>query len=109
MLRKLSISTVIAAFALAGCVDGAPPDNSGGTPTPSGSLGIAGGQTSSSDDQTFDHENEVTDPFAVLQRIQQQGPPEVSTRMHSCQKLKYATVGNLLRQLGVNMAATGAT
>ena len=29
--------------------------------------------------------------------------------MHSCEKMHYATVGNVLKDLGVNMAATGAT
>ena len=29
--------------------------------------------------------------------------------MHSCEKMKYATVGTVLKELGVNMAATGAT
>ena len=37
------------------------------------------------------------------------GPPEISTRMHSCQKMKYATVGNVLTTLGVNMASTAKT
>src|SRR5262249_62278414 len=44
--------------------------------------------------------------FEVLQRIQDTGAPEISTRMHSCQKLKYVTLGNVLAQLGVNLAAT---
>jgi hypothetical protein len=55
---------------------------------------------------TFDHEIDPVDPFAVLSRIQDQGPPEISTRMHSCEKIKYATLGNLLTALGVNMAKT---
>src|SRR2546422_324848 len=106
MLRKLNISMVIAAFSLAGCVgasggggggtgtgDGTGSGNGGGdVTTPGDSLGLAGGgSTSGGMGNTFDHDND-TNPFAVLQRIQEQGPPEVSTKMHSCQKLKYATV-----------------
>jgi hypothetical protein len=118
MLRKLNISMVIAAFSLAGCLSGGggtgtgtgTGDGTGDTGTPAGGLGIGGGLTSGGQGNTFDHDNgEDTDPFAVLQRIQEQGPPEISTRMHSCQKMKYATVGNVLASLGVNMAATGAT
>ena len=117
MLRKLNISMVIAAFSLAGCLGGGQPSGGGGggtdptgtggqTTTP-GSLGLAGGTTGGTDN-TFDHENDQTDPFSVLQRIQEQGPPEISTKMHSCEKMKYTTVGNVLAQLGVNMGSTTA-
>jgi hypothetical protein len=117
MLRKLNISMVIAAFSLAGCLNGGGGMGSGTgtgdgtgdqTQTPGGSLGIGSG-TTGGPGNTFDHDNDAEDPFAVLQRIQQQGPPEVSERMHSCEKMKYATVGKVLAGLGVNMAATGAT
>ena len=118
MLRKLNISMVIAAFSLAGCLNGGGGMGSGTgtgdgtgdqTQTPGGSLGIGSGNTSGGPGNTFDHDNDAEDPFAVLQRIQQQGPPEVSERIHSCEKMKYATVGKVLAGLGVNMAATGAT
>jgi len=119
MLRKLNISMVVAAFYLAGCLNGGGGMGSGtgtgdgtgdGTQTPAGGLGIGGGLTSGGQGNTFDHDNGAdTDPFAVLQRIATEGPPEISTRMHSCMKMKYATVGTVLKGLGVNMAATGAT
>ena len=122
MLRTLNFSMLIAAFSLAGCLGGQAPSG-GGTPggapaggdgsggsTPGGSLGLSGGSTAGGTGNTFDHGNDGTaDPFAVLQRIQDEGPPEISTKMHSCEKMKYATVGNVLAQLGVNMGATGAT
>ena len=120
MLRKLNISMVIAAFSLAGCLGGGggmgsgtgtgTGDGTGQTTTPGGSLGLGGGLTAGGLGNTFDHDNSgEPDPFQVLQRIQNEGPPEISTRMHSCQKMAYATVGNVLSQLGVNMGATGAT
>jgi hypothetical protein len=122
MRRKLNISMVIAAFSLAGCLSGQPSSGGGttgdgtgtggDTTTPGGSLGLSGGAsaTTGGDGNTFDHDNETgSDPFAVLQRIQNEGPPQISTRMHSCEKMKYATVGTVLKNLGVNMAATGAT
>ena len=113
MLRKLS--TIIAsAFLVAGCLGQAPtepnPDpvpTTGGPTTTCDTLGIAPGTSSGNEDNTFDHLNENdVDPFAVLGRIQEQGPPEISTRMHSCQKLKYATLGTMLSQLGVNLNRT---
>jgi hypothetical protein len=118
MLSKLNISMVIAAFSLAGCLSGGGGTGTGtgtgdgtgdGTQTPGGSLGIGGGLTSGGQGNTFDHDNADSDPFAALLRAQESGPPEISTRMHSCMKMRYATVGNVLASLGVNLAATGAT
>src|SRR5688572_2219801 len=59
-------------------------------------LGQAPSDTSGGEMNTFDHEKEEIDPFIVLARIQEVGPPEISTRMHSCQKLKYSTLRNVL-------------
>jgi hypothetical protein len=81
------------------------PSNPSGAPSDP-SLGLAPGGTAGGTDQTFDHDNTQVNPFDVLQRIQDTGAPEVSTRMHSCAKLKYATLGNVLTQLGVNMGMT---
>jgi hypothetical protein len=125
MLRKLNISVVIAAFSLAGCLGGGSGSGSGtgsgtstgtgdgtSTSTPTGSLGISGA-TAGGTGNTFNHDGDglgpEEDPFAVLQRIQDEGPPEISTRMHSCQKMKYATVGNMLTTMGVNMTNTTTT
>ena len=47
--------------------------------------------------------------IAVLAREQEEGPPEVSTRMHSCGKMKYATMGNVLSDFGVDLTQTGTT
>jgi hypothetical protein len=123
MLRKLNLSMVIAAFSLAGCLGGSGTGTGTGTGTgdgtgdqtqaPSGSLGLGAGSTVGGEGNTFDHEGDAlgpeSDPFAVLQRVQAEGPPEISTKMHSCQKMRYTTVGNVLTALGVNMAATAAT
>jgi hypothetical protein len=88
MLRKLNISMVIAAFSLAGCLSGGGSgsgtgtgDGTGdGTQTPGGSLGLGGGLTSGGSGNTFDHANDGSDPFAVLQRIQNEGPPEIDRK-----------------------------
>lgn len=65
--------------------------------------------TSGSPENTFDHmDDDSIDPFQVLSRIQEQGPPEFATRMHSCGKMKYATVGNVMRNVGL-VTTGGAT
>lgn len=107
MFRKLSLLIVVGAI---GCLGAAPQPapnpnpGPGQTPDPGTSalLGLAPGGTSAGPDNTFNHDLENPDPFDILSRIQQQGPPEISTRMHSCQKLKYATLGNVLKDLGVD-------
>jgi hypothetical protein len=59
---------------------------------------------------TFNHESDqTTDPFQELANIEQEGPPEFATRMHSCGKMRYVTIGNVLADLGVNMKATATT
>jgi len=70
-------------------------------------LGLAPTDTSGGMGNTFDHDNTAPDPFEVLAKIQDEGAPEISTRMHSCSKIKYATLGNLLTALGVNLTKTG--
>jgi hypothetical protein len=66
----------------------------------------AGGETN-----TFDHIADLgagvaRDPFDILAQRQEEGPPEVRTRLHSCQKIQYGTLRNILISLGVNMDAT---
>lgn len=47
------------------------------------------------------------DPFAELERLQREGPPRYASRVHSCAKLRYRTLGNLLASRGVDLAAPG--
>jgi hypothetical protein len=47
------------------------------------------------------------DPFEILAQRQEEGPAEIRTRLHSCQKLQNAALRNVLTSLGVNMDATG--
>lgn len=63
-------------------------------------------------DNTFDHMSDLgsqgnKDPMDVLAQRQEEGPPEVRTRLHSCQKIPVATLGNILKGFGVDMNATG--
>jgi hypothetical protein len=61
---------------------------------------------------TFDHFADLgqtggRDPFDILAQREQEGPAEVRTRLHSCQKIQYETLGNLLTSLGVDLSKTG--
>ncbi len=63
-------------------------------------------------DNTFDHmsdlsENGAKDPFEVLAQRQEEGEPEIRTRLHSCQKLRITTLANMLAAFGVNLKAAG--
>ena len=119
------LSTVAMAGMLggAGCLGGTPVNT---TPPPSTTTNTGGGsaQTNPTDTtnpanatntssggttNTFSHEDDSTvDPFQVLARIQEEGPPEVATRMHSCAKMKYVTLGRLLSGVGID-PTTGST
>jgi hypothetical protein len=46
------------------------------------------------------------DPFAELERLQREGPPRYASRVHSCAKMRYRTLGNVLASRGVDLAAT---
>ena len=46
---------------------------------------------------------ENDDPFAAIEPV-----PAVASRMHSCQKIPYDTLGNLLSSRGVNLNAVAA-
>lgn len=65
-----------------------------------------------SEGNTFDHMDSLdttapgTDPWAIAAQRQEEGPPEIRTRMHSCQKMQITTLRNLLTDLGVDLGAT---
>ena len=54
----------------------------------------------------FNHEFEQPDPFVLLKALEDQGPPEVASRLHGCQKIKVETLGTLLDSLGVDLGRT---
>src|SRR5690606_27459609 len=60
------------------------------------------GSTSGGETTTFDHDNSTISPWELLDRLQQEGPPSFTSRMHSCPKVRYATLGTVLTQIGVN-------
>jgi hypothetical protein len=73
--------------------------------------GGIGGLTTGNEGNTFDHFNDPgsngsKDPFELLKERAEEGPPEIRTRIHSCSKIPYTTLGAMLTSLGVNLAAT---
>lgn len=84
------------------CTDGLSDDSK----NPAPGTGAADGTGN-----TFDHPNDPgqIDPFALADRLAQQGPPRFTSQVHSCAKVPISTLGNMLTSWGVNMAATGAT
>ncbi len=71
------------------------------------SLPPAGGTTSGDENNTFDHDNSGPSPWELVDRITREGPPRYTSRVHGCTKIKYETLGTVLRSLGVDVDATG--
>jgi hypothetical protein len=62
------------------------------------------GSTSGNEDTTFDHDNgDYISPWDLLDRLQKEGPPRYTSRVHSCSKVRYKTLGTVLAQVGMNM------
>lgn len=82
----------------------------------SGSVDLPPGgtnTTSQDPDNTFDHFNDPgssgsKDPFEILKERAAEGPPEVRTRLHSCTKVSYASLGEFLTSRGVNLDAVAS-
>lgn len=95
----LGLAAILAAAAF-GCADEelAPTEEN---PLPEGNA--SGGE-----ENTYDHPDTNLDPFALLERLRQEGPVRYSSRIHSCPKMRYETLGTLLASRGVNLASTTA-
>lgn len=66
------------------------------------------GNASGGEDNTFDHENTQVDVWALLERLQKEGPPKYTARVHSCPKMRYETLGRVLASRGVDVAGGAA-
>lgn len=67
------------------------------------------GSTSGTEDTTFDHDNgDYISPWELLDRLQKEGPPRYTSKVHSCAKVRYKTLGTVLSQVGM-ASATAAT
>jgi hypothetical protein len=94
--RMLLVLVAAAAASASGCTGGIEEDDNTLPP----------GSTIGGEDNTFDHDNSGVDPFELLDRLQQEGPPKYSARVHGCTKPRYATIGNILASRGVDVAST---
>jgi hypothetical protein len=99
-MTRLTLLTILVASFGAACTDDTTTDIPDNTP-PEGS-------TSGTENETFDHDNSGFDPWAVIDRLAQEGPPKYTSRVHSCPKVRYRTLGTVLQSLGVNTASTTA-
>src|SRR5688572_26551305 len=98
-MTRLHLTTIlVASFGFAACtgdLDETPPENE---PPP--------GATTGGEDTTFDHQNDGPSVWEIIDRLSKEGPPSFTARCHSCAKLRFATLGNVLTSLGVNVANT---
>jgi hypothetical protein len=110
------LSFALSASAL-GCVGQAPSDLKPETKTkkftedPTTDPAQKPGATVGGELNTFNHMADLgtsggRDPFDILAQRQEEGPPEVRTRLHSCQKLQITALRNLLASIGVDLDAT---
>lgn len=114
-LAALAALTALSSAIVIGCADSPPQGlKPQGTPIddPTKDIPEAEAPYSAGADNTHDHFNDLgangaRDPFDILAQRQEEGPPEIRTRLHSCQKLQVAAVRSLLSSLGVNLDATG--
>src|SRR5262245_54049153 len=96
-MTRLPLTTILVAslgFGAAAC-SGELEDTEDNTP-PAGS-------TSGDEQSTYDHDNSGTSVWEILDRLAKEGPPRYTSRVHSCPKVRYATLGNVLSSLGVDV------
>jgi hypothetical protein len=100
MPRRGYILTIVAAATLgaAACTSSAPTT----TEPPAGT-------TTGGDGNTFDHDNDAISRLDLIGRLAREGPSRFTSRVHGCAKLRYATLGNVLASLGVDLTSTTAS
>ena len=96
---KRSLLLVVAV----GCVTELPSSD----PTVPAPLPGDNGGTAGDGSNTYNHPD-PPDPWDILDRLIEEGPPSYTAHVHSCMKLKYSTLGTVLTSRGVNLAATGS-
>jgi hypothetical protein len=62
------------------------------------------GDTAGGEENTYDHPG-GPDVWDYLERLAEEGPASFSSRLHSCPKMKYSTVGRILQSRGVDVTA----
>ena len=77
-------------------------DDSSSEPAPLPEGNASGGTAN-----TFDHPGTNVDPFELLARAKNEGPPRYASRVHKCPKMQYGTLGRVLASRGVDLGAAG--
>ncbi|HEX2688051.1 MAG TPA: hypothetical protein VHN14_15590 [Kofleriaceae bacterium] len=67
------------------------------------------GSTTGGDDTTFDHDNDGPTVWELIDRLTKEGPPSFTSHVHSCSKVRIATLGQVLTSVGVNLGIAGTT
>lgn len=113
----IPVLAVACGLSVAACEDSRP-DSVNPTPhnpykeDPTDNVEEQPGAFAGDQDNTFDHmaglgNDAPKDAFEILKQREEEGPADVRTRLHSCQKLQITTVRNILQGFGVNLDATG--
>lgn len=95
-MKTTWLLALLAAPAFAACADEL-------TAPPGAETAPPPGSTSGNQDTTYDHENDGLTPWEIIDRLQKEGPPKYTSRVHSCPKVRVRTLGNVLASLGVNV------
>ncbi|HEX4453400.1 MAG TPA: hypothetical protein VH143_21155 [Kofleriaceae bacterium] len=76
---------------------------------PSSSQDQTSGSTSGGAGDTFDHDDtSQISPWDLLNRLETQGPPEYTAHVHSCAKVKYKSLLNVLTGVGADMTGSAS-
>ena len=91
-----TLTMLVASLGVAACTtDTTPDDPTGNTPPP--------GATTGSDGNTFDHDNNGISVWDLIERLQKEGPARYTSYVHSCPKVRVATLGNVLTSVGIDI------
>ncbi len=102
-MTTIKTASVLLATLLGLGLVGACTDDTSSAPTP-----LPEGNASGGTDNTFDHPGTNVDPFELLERAKNEGPPRYAARVHKCPKMQYGTLGRVLASRGVDLGAAGA-
>ncbi len=98
-----TLTILVAALAAPACTGGVSGDDTTTNPPPSSDIPPTG-QTSGNQTTTFDHDNGGISPWDLIDRLEKEGPPKYTSRVHACPKVRVATLANVLTSVGVNVA-----
>jgi hypothetical protein len=91
-------TTLLALAAVGACADeSAPPPED-----------LPEGNASGGEENTFDHPDTQVDVWDLLTRLQEEGPPKYTSRVHSCSKVRYDNLGRILASRGIDTANPNA-